>query len=332
MRNSWLEIMAGLMVTPRLSSIITHGLFAMFLLCAWSFSASGLLTSEVFEMEVQALMSIKALLKDPHGALKNWDKDAVDPCTWTMGTYSSENLVISLEAPSQNLSRPLSPSIGNLTNLVTVCLPSNNMSGTIPPEIGNLSSLKTLDLSNNHFYGDIPASLGYLQSLVYLKLSNNSISGAFPVSALNLSQLIFLHVLLKASSCRCIFAIFLFLNLHIQLWCSIVGNPLICGAGQQKDCLGIQPTANLTDTQSVPLSGNVRNHKVAVAFGSSIGCISFLLLTDLANAGATKRATCYVLVMTKPAKGELEAEVKEKLQSDYDQITSEVVDLTLGLY
>ncbi|XP_078159594.1 ribosomal protein L7Ae/L30e/S12e/Gadd45 family protein [Carex rostrata] len=53
---------------------------------------------------------------------------------------------------------------------------------------------------------------------------------------------------------------------------------------------------------------------------------------DLANAGATKRPTCCVLVSTKPAKGELEAEVKEKLQSDYDQVTSEIVLLTSSMY
>ncbi|XP_078159596.1 LRR receptor kinase SERL2-like isoform X2 [Carex rostrata] len=245
MLNSWLDIIAGLMVAPRF-----NGLFAMFLLCAWSISASGLLTSKGVNIEVQALMSIKALLKDPHGALKNWDKDAVDPCSWTMVTCSSENLVISLEAPSQNLSGPLSPSIGNLTNLVTVLLQSNNMSGTIPPDIGKLSSLKTLDLSNNHFYGDIPASFGHLQSLQYLDLSYNNLSGPLPPGVLARTY-------------------------------NIVGNPLICGAGQQKDCFGIQPMpmANLTNTQSVPLPGKVRNHKVAVAFGSSIGCISFLFLT-----------------------------------------------------
>ncbi|KAJ3699276.1 H/ACA ribonucleoprotein complex subunit 2-like protein [Rhynchospora pubera] len=53
---------------------------------------------------------------------------------------------------------------------------------------------------------------------------------------------------------------------------------------------------------------------------------------DLANAGATKRPTCCVLVTTKPAKGELDAEVKEKLQSDYDQVVSEVVEITSSMY
>ncbi|KAG8094317.1 hypothetical protein GUJ93_ZPchr0012g19178 [Zizania palustris] len=42
---------------------------------------------------------------------------------------------------------------------------------------------------------------------------------------------------------------------------------------------------------------------------------------DLATAGTTKRPTCCVLVLTKPAKGELEEEIKEKLKTDYDQLT-----------
>ena len=39
-------------------------------------------------------MGIKDSLEDPHGVLDNWDGDAVDPCSWTMVTCSSENLVI----------------------------------------------------------------------------------------------------------------------------------------------------------------------------------------------------------------------------------------------
>ena len=52
---------------------------------------------------------------------------------------------------------------------------------------------------------------------------------------------------------------------------------------------------------------------------------------DLASAGATKRPTCCVLVMTKPAKGELEQGEQEKLKSDYDQVVSEVNEITVSL-
>jgi len=36
--------------------------------------------------------------------------------------------------------------------------------------------------------------------------------------------------------------------------------------------------------------------------------------------------------MTKPAKGELEGEVKEKLKMDYDQVTSEVTEVTSAMF
>ncbi|XP_073011393.1 H/ACA ribonucleoprotein complex subunit 2-like protein [Typha latifolia] len=53
---------------------------------------------------------------------------------------------------------------------------------------------------------------------------------------------------------------------------------------------------------------------------------------DLATAGTTKRPTCCVLVLTKPTKGELENEVKEKLQTDYNQVVSEVVEVTSSMF
>nr|GMD89862.1 H/ACA ribonucleoprotein complex subunit 2-like protein [Ipomoea batatas] len=53
---------------------------------------------------------------------------------------------------------------------------------------------------------------------------------------------------------------------------------------------------------------------------------------DLANAGATKRPTCCVLVLTKPAKGELTPEDQEKLKGDYDQAVAEVRELTSSMF
>ncbi|KAL6182960.1 hypothetical protein ACLB2K_044371 [Fragaria x ananassa] len=48
---------------------------------------------------------------------------------------------------------------------------------------------------------------------------------------------------------------------------------------------------------------------------------------DLANAGATKRPTCCVLVITKPTKGELAHDEQEKLKAEYDQVAGEVSEL-----
>ncbi|KAH0690520.1 H/ACA ribonucleoprotein complex subunit 2-like protein [Solanum tuberosum] len=53
---------------------------------------------------------------------------------------------------------------------------------------------------------------------------------------------------------------------------------------------------------------------------------------DLASAGATKRPTCCVLVLTKPTKGELGQEDQEKLKEEYDQVVSEIHETTSSLF
>ncbi|KAE9601889.1 hypothetical protein Lal_00041012 [Lupinus albus] len=53
---------------------------------------------------------------------------------------------------------------------------------------------------------------------------------------------------------------------------------------------------------------------------------------DLATAGATKRPTCCVLVMTKPSKGDLDQGEQEKLKSDYDQVAAEITEITASLF
>ncbi|KAF8729586.1 hypothetical protein HU200_017531 [Digitaria exilis] len=218
-------------------------------------------------------MTIKNYLKDPRGVLKNWDQDSVDPCSWTMVTCSPENLVIGLEAPSQNLSGILSPSIGNLTNLETVLLQNNNINGLIPADIGKLTKLKTLDLSSNHFSGEIPSSVGHLESLQYLRLNNNTLSGAFPSSSADLSHLIFLDLSYNNLSGP--------IPGSLTRTVNIVGNPLICAATKEQDCYGSLPmpmSYSLNNTQGTLMPVKAKSHKVVIAFGATIGCISLLLL------------------------------------------------------
>ncbi|KAK2970703.1 hypothetical protein RJ640_026709 [Escallonia rubra] len=270
----------------------------------WS-SANGLLSSKGVNFEVQALMGIKAYLEDPHGVLDNWDGDAVDPCSWTMVTCSPESLVIGLGSPSQNLSGSLAPSIGNLTNLQIVLLQNNNITGPIPAELGRLWKLHTLDLSDNFFTGEIPSSLGRLRSLQYMRLNNNSLTGEIPESLANITQLTFLDLSYNN------------LSIPVPRFPSktfnIVGNPLICATGYRQECYGMtlmpmsmtlnsSQSRKILDFQSIysscfctflytspdliflaleaamPLSGRPKSHRLAVAFGSSLGCISLLIL------------------------------------------------------
>ncbi|XP_058112366.1 protein NSP-INTERACTING KINASE 1-like [Magnolia sinica] len=242
------------------------------LLLFWN-STDGLLSPKGVNFEVQALIGIKASLKDPHNVLQNWDQDSVDPCSWTMVTCSAENLVTGLGTPSQNLSGTLSPSIGNLTNLQLVLLQNNNISGPIPVEIGKLSKLHTLDLSNNLFTGEIPISIGNLKSLEYLRLNNNSLSGAFPSSLANITKLAFVDLSYNNLSGP--------IPRFPARTVNIVGNPQICATGSEPDCNGTEPmplSFNLTNTQSPLPLGRPKSHKVAFALATSLGCICLLIL------------------------------------------------------
>ncbi|XVE71701.1 hypothetical protein DITRI_Ditri10aG0172800 [Diplodiscus trichospermus] len=243
---------------------------SLFLLLFFLFSSATVSSSyEPRNHEVEALISIRRELNDPHGVLNNWDEDSVDPCSWAMITCSSENLVIGLGAPSQSLSGTLSGMIGNLTNLRQVLLQNNNLTGEIPPELGTLPKLQTLDLSNNRFSGAIPGSFGQLNSLQYLRLNNNSLSGPFPASLAKIPQLAFLD--------------FSYNNLSGLVpkfparTFNIVGNPLICGSSSIEVCSG---SAN-----AVPLSfslgssnGEQKSKRLAIALGISLSFASLILL------------------------------------------------------
>ncbi|XP_049384451.1 protein NSP-INTERACTING KINASE 1-like [Solanum stenotomum] len=246
-------------------------LYVATFLALWS-SAAGLLSPKGVNFEVQALMAIKVALKDPHGVLDNWDSTSVDPCSWAMVTCSSESLVIGLGAPSQNLSGTFSPSIGNLTNLQIILLQNNNITGPIPKEIGRLSKLQTLDLSDNFFTGDIPVSLGHLSDLKYMRLNNNSLSGEIPVSLANMSQLTLVDLSFNNLSGP--------VPRFPAKKFNIVGNPLICETGSEPDCYGMQllpMSMTLNGSESSP-SGKQKGHKIALVFGSTLGCIFLLVL------------------------------------------------------
>ncbi|EYU37129.1 hypothetical protein MIMGU_mgv1a003448mg [Erythranthe guttata] len=186
------------------------------------------LSFEARNPEVEALTAIKEGLNDPRGALSNWDEDSVDPCSWSMITCNSDNLVTSLGAPSQGLSGSLSWMIANLTNLKQLLLQNNNISGHIPKEIGYLHNLQTLDLSNNKLSGHIPHSLGFLDHLKYLRVNNNSFSGAVPLPLATLPQLTFLDLSYNNLSGPVP-------NFPTKTF-NIFGNPLICGSHSSEKC------------------------------------------------------------------------------------------------
>ncbi|KAL9664529.1 hypothetical protein QQ045_019933 [Rhodiola kirilowii] len=247
-------------------------LSCVLLLSLWTSSAVALLSSKGVNFEVQALMSIKTSLIDPNGIFAKWDEAAVDPCSWTMVTCSSDHLVIGFGTPSQNLSGTLSPSIGNLTNLQIVLLQNNNISGSIPAELERLSKLHTLDLSNNAFSGVLATSMSRLKSLQYLRLNNNSFSGSIPSSLANITQLAFLDLSYNNFSGPVP-------KLPAKTF-NVIGNPLICATGKEPECIGTSasPTSSslISDSQNIQASEKPKSHKVALVLGIILGCICLM--------------------------------------------------------
>ncbi|KAL2234929.1 UNVERIFIED_CONTAM: Protein NSP-INTERACTING KINASE 2 [Sesamum indicum] len=238
----------------------------------WAY-ATALLTPNGVNYEVLALMDIKKSLSDPHGVL-NWDENSVDPCGWTMVCCSHDNLVITLAIPSQSLSGTISRSIGNLTHLTSVLLQDNNISGPIPPELGKLPKLQELDLSDNLLTGEIPPSLSQLKNLQYMRLNNNKLTGAIPLALGNLTQLTFLDLSFNNLSGPVP-------RLAAKTF-DVLGNPMICATGKEPDCKGTAPmplSLSQNISQNPQSSGKPNSHKrVALAFGTSLGCICLLIL------------------------------------------------------
>ncbi|KAL0737524.1 hypothetical protein Bca4012_013734 [Brassica carinata] len=231
------------------------------------------LTDKGVNYEVLALIGIKSSLIDPHGVLMNWDDTAVDPCSWNMITCSTDGFVLSLGAPSQNLSGTLSSSIGNLTYLQTVLLQNNYITGYIPPEIGKLMKLKTLDLSTNNFTGQIPFTLSRSTNLQYLRVNNNRLTGTIPSSLANMTQLTFLDLSYNNLSGPVP-------RSHAKTF-NVMGNPQICPTGTEKDCNGTQPKPtlmNLNSSKDEVSDGGTKNRKIAIASGVGLTCVCLLII------------------------------------------------------
>ncbi|KAK4254303.1 hypothetical protein QN277_009705 [Acacia crassicarpa] len=151
--------------------------------------AFGLVLNVSANTEVEVLYAWKANLIDPNNVLQSWDATLANPCTWLHVTCNGDNNLVRIDLGKANLSGPLIPQLGQLSNLMYLELYDNNISGAIPIELGNLIKLVSLDLFSNRLSGHIPDSLGNLQRLRFLRLNNNSLSGSIPRSLTTIATL-----------------------------------------------------------------------------------------------------------------------------------------------
>uniref|UniRef100_A0ACD5TKK5 Uncharacterized protein n=1 Tax=Avena sativa TaxID=4498 RepID=A0ACD5TKK5_AVESA len=151
--------------------------------------------------EVEALLTIRAALRDPDNFLGSWVViSGDDPCSWMWVSCSADGLVSELELGNKDLSGRLSPAIGKLRQLRNLFLDHNAISGPIPDTIGGLPLLKSwtcqvtsstapyrthwvisrtsiMKLSHNRLSGFIPDPLISSDNLFILDLSFNNLSG-----------------------------------------------------------------------------------------------------------------------------------------------------------
>ena len=109
----------------------------------------------------------------------NWGTD--EPLDrWHGVRIDDAGRVVQLDLHVNNLTGPIPPELGALTNLDTLYLYSNNLTGPIPPELGTLTNLDDLRLNSNNLTGPIPPELGALTNLDDLYLYSNNLTGSIP--------------------------------------------------------------------------------------------------------------------------------------------------------
>ena len=109
-------------------------------------------------------------------------------------TDDATGRVVLLSLYDNQMSGPIPPELGNLTDLQKLALPDNQLSGPIPSELGNLAKLEDLRLYRTQLTGTIPASLSNLSNLTRLSLSENQLTGTIPPELGNLANLTSLHL------------------------------------------------------------------------------------------------------------------------------------------
>ena len=97
--------------------------------------------------------------------------------------YSVESTT-ELDLRNNELTGPIPPEIGYLTNLTYLDLRYNELTGSIPSEIGNLTNLTILRLENNQLTGEIPESICDLDLKFWISINfnvnNNQLCPPYP--------------------------------------------------------------------------------------------------------------------------------------------------------
>ncbi|CAL9247340.1 unnamed protein product [Arabidopsis halleri] len=162
-----------------------------------AFNALMLLEAYGFtdESDRQALLEFKSQVSEgKRNALSSWN-NSFPLCSWKgVRCGRKHKRVTLLDLNGLQLGGLISPSIGNLSFLISLNLSDNSFGGTIPREVGNLFRLHYLDMSLNYLGGGIPASLSNCSRLLYLDLDSNHLGESIPSELVSLTKLINLYL------------------------------------------------------------------------------------------------------------------------------------------
>ncbi|KAF2578795.1 hypothetical protein F2Q68_00000843 [Brassica cretica] len=162
-------------------------------------SFNALMLLEAFgnshETDKQALLKFKYQVSEEKKVLLSSWNNSSPLCKWTGVTCGRKNeRVTGLELGGFQLGGVISPSIGNLSFLISINFTYNSFGGTIPQDLGNLFRLQYLDMSFNFLGGGIPASLFNCSRLLNLALFSNHLGQGLPSELGSLSKLVTLEL------------------------------------------------------------------------------------------------------------------------------------------
>ncbi|MCP4220554.1 MAG: S8 family serine peptidase [bacterium] len=113
--------------------------------------------------------------------------------TWE-GITVENNGITKIGLDYNQLSGPIPPQLGDLSQLKELRMGQNALTGSIPVELCSLVNLTHLGLNNNSLTGSIPPEIGNLTALTYLRFDVNDLTGSIPVELANLPNLQSLYI------------------------------------------------------------------------------------------------------------------------------------------
>ncbi|KAK1683819.1 hypothetical protein QYE76_044667 [Lolium multiflorum] len=133
------------------------------------------------------LLSFKASLHDPAGALASWSSSTPYcnwphvTCTAAAAATNTSSATVSLSLQGLGLSGDINASaLCRVPGLAGLSLASNAFNQTVPLQLSRCASLVSLNLSAGAFWGPLPEQLAALAGLTSLDLAGNDIEGTVP--------------------------------------------------------------------------------------------------------------------------------------------------------